>query len=260
LRQFNPIAELASTNGDSKEYTFLMFANTYNVHYPAISNDPIFPATTETLCPQSTEEICWNNTMLPSSVLGCTERAEVCYPDLDNCFDVWAPNALPEVLSAPWAGAEETYLVMLGLNYSDFGDLLSTRHALLLNATQQIIGNKLSLALDPDQWKLEVKRLFSMGLLRAKMEMLAVAQGIRANYSGYYNVLPEENRGVCQKVKVQVKGYTNISFVGLMLALILPLMLGLEIGGAPLLIWAGCGVWWGFQLIKQLRLMGCFKS
>jgi hypothetical protein len=99
-----------------------------------------------------------------------------------------------------------------------------------------------------------------MGLLRAKMEMLAVAQGIRANYSGYYNVLPEENRGVCQKVKVQVKGYTNISFVGLMLALILPLMLGLEIGGAPLLIWAGCGVWWGFQLIKQLRLMGCFNS
>jgi hypothetical protein len=142
-----------------------MFANTYNVHYPAVSNDPIFPATTETFCPQSTEEICWNNTMLPSSVLGCTERAEVCYPDLDHCFNVWAPNALSDVLSAPWVGAEEKYLVMLGLNYSDFGDLLSTSHALLLNATQQIIGNKLSLALDPDQWKLEVKRLFSMGLL-----------------------------------------------------------------------------------------------
>jgi hypothetical protein len=98
-----------------------------------------------------------------------------------------------------------------------------------------------------------------MGLLRAKMEMLAVAQGIRANYAGYYNVLPEENKGLCRKVKVQVKRYTNISFVGFMLAIILPLILGLEIGGAPLLIWAGNGVWWIFQLVKQLRLMGCFS-
>ncbi|KAF4633471.1 hypothetical protein G7Y89_g4643 [Cudoniella acicularis] len=213
LGEFTPIAELTSRNGDPREYTFLMFVNTYGVHYPNISNDPIFPATTQTLCPNSTQT-CWSDTILPSSVLGCTELAEVCYPDSDHCFDAFAPNVLDNMLSAGWPGpgTQETYLAMLGLRYSDFGNLLSTRHGLLLNATQQIVGNRLSQALDPYQWKLEVKRLFDMGLLRAKMEMLAVVRGNRANQVGYNNVLPADHRGLCQKIKFQVNGYVNDNY------------------------------------------------
>jgi hypothetical protein len=232
-----------------------MFMNTFNVQYPNISNDPIFPALTQTLWPRSTAT-CWNNTILPSSVLGCTERAEVCYPDSDHCFDVWAPNALDKMLSANWTGAEETYLTMLGLSYSNFGDLLSTRHGLLLNATQQIIGNRLSQALDPYQWKLEVRRLFYMGLLRAKLEMLAVVRGLRASNAGYQDILPANRRSICQKVKFQTKGYTNISFVGLLLAILLPLIFGCEIRGHPPVVWVALGVQGLCRFAQLLGRMG----
>jgi hypothetical protein len=40
---------------------------------------------------------------------------------------------------------------MFSLNYSDFGSLLSTKHGFLLDATQQIVGNHVSQALDPNQ-------------------------------------------------------------------------------------------------------------
>jgi len=258
-RDFKPIPDLASANGDPTEYPFVMFMNTFKVHYPNISNDPIFPAKTRTLCPRS-NETCWNNTILPSSVLGCTERAEVCYPDSDHCFDVWAPKALDNMLSANWTGAEEIFLTMLGLSYSNFGDLLSTRHGLLLNATQRIIGNRLSQALDPYQWKLEVKRLFYMGLLRAKMEMLAVVRGTRANNAGYQNILPASRRDICQKVKFQAKGYTNISFLGLLLAILLPLIFGFEIRKHPPTVWVALGVRQLFRLVQMLGRMVGSKS
>jgi uncharacterized membrane protein len=149
---------------------------------------------------------------------------------------------------------------MLGLSYSNFGDLLSTRHGLLLNATQQIIGNRLSQALDPYQWKLEVERLFYMGLLRAKMEMLAVVRGTRANDTGYQDILPADRRGVCQKVKFQAEGYTNISFSGLLLAIILPLIFGFEIRENPPVIWGALGVWRLFRFVHFLGRMVRSKS
>jgi hypothetical protein len=164
---------------------------------------------------------------------------------MDNCRDVWDPNTLEYFFSASWRGAEEAALVMFRLNYSSFGDALSTRHGLLLNATAQIVGNRLSQSLDHGQWQLEVRRLFAMSLLRARMEMLAVVRGTRANYPGYNDILPPAHRGFCRKFMFVAKGYVDLSFVGILLAAILPPLLGLlgvEFMEKPTVVWFIVGV------------------
>jgi hypothetical protein len=56
------------------------------------------------------------------------------------------------------------------------------------------------------------------------MEILAVARGDRSNFPGYTDILPHEYRSVCGKVKFQAKGYVNLSLVGIMCAIFLPML------------------------------------
>lgn len=179
---------------------------------------------------------------------------------MDKCFDVWAPGALDGLSLADWDGAEEAYLAMFGLMYSDFGDILSTKHGLLLNATQQIVGNKLSQALDPEQWKLEVRRLFDMSLLRTKMEILAVARGTRANMPNYINTMPPQYSGMCRKVIFVVRGYTNLSFAGIMCAVFLPVLVGFEIREKLLLEWFFVGVSWFIHSLVVRTIMAVSRQ
>ena len=214
----------------------MAFVNIFNLQYPEISVDPIFPATNSSPCSYS-NQTCWEDSFLPASVLGCTELAEVCSPTLDTCYDVWDPNTFNTLSSVDWDGAEETYLTMFGLNYSDFGSTLSTKHGFLLDATRRIVGSRVSQSLDPEQWKLEVRRLFGMSLLRTKFEMLYVVHGTRANELGYINVLPDLYQGVCGKFMFQANGYKNISFIGILAAIFTPLFLGLEYKEKAPIVW-----------------------
>jgi hypothetical protein len=154
---------------------------------------------------------------------------------MDHCYDVWDPSTFDNLSSATWTGSEEALLVMFALQYSDFGSILSTRHGLLLDATRRIIGNRVSqpLSLNPTQWELEVRRLFDMSLLRTKFEMLAVVRGSRANSTGYGDILPSVRRGVCGKFIFKAKGYKNMSFIGILLTIFVPIFLGTEIRGEP---------------------------
>lgn len=207
------------------------------MHYPTISTDPIFRAITETNCPSS-NQTCYKNSQLPASVLGCTELAQVCYPTTDNCYNVWNPDILGTLNSTEGNGADETLLTMFGLNYSDFGSTLSTRHGLLLDVTRRIVGNRMCQSLDPDQWNLEVQRLFEMSLLRVKWEMLAVVQGTRASqYPSYINKLSSNHRGACRKYMFPVNGYMNISLVGFLVVLFIPPILGFEYKNRILIEW-----------------------
>lgn len=225
-------------------YVFLAFVDTFNLAYPLASYDPIFSATAPSTCNNSTQT-CWKNSLQRASVLGCTELAQVCSSAKgDDCIDVWAPNAFTDLLSKNWSTAEEAFLIMFGLNYSDFGDTLSTRHGFLLDATRRIVGNRLSqpLSVNPEQWQLEVRRLFEMSLLRVKMEMLAVVGGTRYG-PGYTDALPSQYRGACRKFKFQARGYKNLSFVGVLVVFCVPILVGLEIGGNILLVWFLVSIW-----------------
>jgi hypothetical protein len=225
-------------------YVFLAFVDTFNLEYPSPSYDPIFSATAPSTCRDSTQT-CWKNSLQRASVLGCTELAQVCSSSKGgDCIDVWAPNAFTDLLSKNWSTAEEAFLIIFGLNYSDFGDTLSTRHGFLLDATRRIDGNRLSqsLSVNLEQWQLEARRLFEMSLLRVKMEMLAIVRGTRYG-PGYMDVLPGQYRGACRKFKFQAGGYKNLSFVGVLMVIFVPILVGLEIGENILLVWFLVGIW-----------------
>jgi hypothetical protein len=220
---------------------FIAFVNTFNLQYPNSSRDPIFPATTPSNCSYN-NKTCYTDSLLRASVLGCTELAEVCFPTSHTCYNVWNPDTFENISSADWHGADEALLTMFGLNYSDFGSTLSTRHGFLLDVTRRITGNRISQSLDPEQWKLEVRRLFGMSLLRAKWEMLLAVRGTRASEPGYIDILPPNRRSVCRKFMFQAEGYKNISFVGILAAIFIPPLLGLEYKKKAYIEWLLAGI------------------
>jgi len=162
---------------------------------------------------------------------------------MDHCYDVWDPSTYQELSSATWAGAEEALLVWFALSYSDFGNTLATRHGFLLEATRRIIGNRLSEALDPNQWELELRRLFEMSLIRAKYEMLYIVRGTTVNQPGYIDILPPQFGDVCNKFAFQVKGFQNMTLVGILIVFCLPIFLGFEIKKEPPVVWSIVGAW-----------------
>jgi hypothetical protein len=162
---------------------------------------------------------------------------------MDHCYDVWDPSTYQELSSATWAGAEEALLVWFARSYSDFGNTLATRHGFLLEATRRIISNRLSEALDPNQWELEVRRLFEMSLIRAKYEMLYIVRGTTINQSGYTDILPPQFGDVCDKFAFQVKGFQNMTLVGILIVFCLPIFLGFEIRKEPPVVLSIIGAW-----------------
>jgi hypothetical protein len=172
---------------------------------------------------------------------------------MSKCYDVWTPGLLEDLAKDNGSGAAERYLVAFALQNSDFGNTTATRHSFLLNATQQIVDHHLSQPLDPEQWKLEVRRLFDMSLLRIKFEILAAARGDRASFQNYNNILPFAYREVCGKVKYQVKGYVNLSLVGLLCAIFLPIVLGLPINEKTSIEWV---LFYSYRLVVFLISYG----
>ncbi|KAH0534045.1 hypothetical protein FGG08_007352 [Glutinoglossum americanum] len=196
LRQFLPIAGLNSTNPLS--HTILAFLTIFNIEYPYPITDPIFSALTN--CTSDLNKQCFKNKILHASVLGCTESALLCPPSSrdpksEECLDVFSYTNITDLLTAikTWgtgkaarADLGASALLAQGLFYSDLANTLATRHGFLLNATGLITGSRTSqpLSTNPPQWQLEVKRLFEIGILRAKMEMLAVVRGKRGGLAG----------------------------------------------------------------------------
>jgi hypothetical protein len=131
--------------------------------------------------------------------------------------------------------------------HSGLATTLSTRGGYLLDATRRIVENHMSLPLEKEQWKLEVRRLFDMALLRIKFEMMFVVLGTRSSEEGFVKLLPTTLRGACEKYKFQANGYKNLSFVGMLAAALMPLLLGLEFAVSsrrmPLVAWIVVGIW-----------------
>lgn len=173
---------------------------------------------------------------------------------MDTCYDVWAPEFLADLVQDNSSGAAERYLVAFALQNSDFGNTTATRHGFLLDATRRIVGNRLSQPLDTEQWKLEARRLFEMSLLRMKFEILAAARGDRAGFRNYTNILPPLYQEVCGKVKYQVNGFVNLSLIGLLCAILLPVILGLPLEKRTPIQWLLIGAY------RMIRLLIYFPT
>jgi hypothetical protein len=175
----------------------------FNVQYPEPSEDPIFPARMH-ISSNSTNPAYielgnyWLNREPHSGALGCVESATICTPSKDRCGDPWVDNSLPLI-------SDEMNAVFWAMYHSGFWSTIRTRTALELDVSRRVIDATLSLPLAEEQWKLEARRLFEMGLVRAQLEALEVARGTRAELSGFKNFLDVNRRGVCHKVKFQAK-------------------------------------------------------
>lgn len=229
--QIGSLAQLQVSNG----HLTLLFANTFNILYQNKSLDPIFGAADETPCSLN-NGTCYTSFRLQAALLGCVEAAEVCSPK-SGCIDIWAPGGLKKIMNSspaedPLAG--EMSLVAFALNSTDFASTISTRHGLILDATNRIIGSKSSLPLLQDQWKLEAERLFGISILRAKMELFYAVLGTRVGKAGFTDITTQPFAEACKSVQFQAVGWVNLSWVGLWVLTVVPLALAIVAGAAEL--------------------------
>jgi len=218
-----------------------IFINALNLGYPARSDDPIFPAR------QYVDDVnMWIDDRPHPSVLGCVELAEICpseNPAPGECSNPWGETFEDRTAWMNWNTREEAFLVWSGIQHSSFGTTLDTLRSFHLDATRRITFNRLSLPLDPEQWKLEVRRLFDMAIFRTKIEMLYVVRGSRASEPGFEKVVVPNLEGSCRKYKFQAQGYKNLSFFGILCAALGPLLMGLSIAEKPPIAWIAVGAW-----------------
>jgi hypothetical protein len=226
------------------------------MQYSEPSSDPIFPGQdrSDEVC-SGVDLPCWVNMSPRPTVLGCVELAQVCTPSGSECFDPWSKDQANQTSWSNWATAEEAFLIWCGIMQSSFGNTLSTRGSYLLDATRRVVIDHMSLPLDKEQWKIEVRRLFDMAILRVKAEMLYVVQGTQSSEPGFVKLMTDKVTGACTKYKFQAKGYKNISVAGIMVVGLAPLLLGIEVGASPkrkpLIAWIVVGVW------KLVKLFYC---
>jgi hypothetical protein len=69
----------------------------------------------------------------------------------------------------------------------------------------------------------------------------------RSSQPGFENFWPTDLRGSCKKYKFQANRYKNLSFVGMLIAALMPQLLDLEFASSsrqlPLIAWIVIGIW-----------------
>jgi hypothetical protein len=119
---------------------------------------------------------CWIKMSPSPTVLGCVESAQVCTLSLQECYDPWSSEVFNRTSWTSWSTAQEAFLIWCGILQSSLESTLVTRGGYLLDATQRIVLNHMTLPLEKEQWKLEVQRLFDMAILRKIRNNVRCAQ------------------------------------------------------------------------------------
>ena len=220
-----PLPEFSSDAGK----VTLIFIQVIAMFYPSKSNDPIFPADYPSSVKNKTF---WMNSLNHASVLGCAEEYEICDAKIALCwnstlieheqskrridpsFDGTSP------VSSTRFSEEETatfLAIQLALIQSNLYNSIRMRGASALDA-QYRYNDKISVALDSQQWKLELEKMFRVSLARAQIELVNIASGTWSKTPGFVNHMnPLQRHYVCKMVKVQTNEKNSVSFRGLVL-------------------------------------------
>ena len=167
----------------------LIFISTFGVWYPQVSADSIFPAKLPFAVTNTTISV-WLTDAWHSNVLGCVELCEIC-TSLDQCFNAYDLITGLKHKTSEWLVLSESLL------FSSIADSLGRRGGQNLDATKRILSEPNSFQLEQEQWKLEVRRLYEMSLIRIQMKVLEIAQGTAANIPGAENYLSQTYRDIC---------------------------------------------------------------
>lgn len=215
----------------------LLFISAFGVWYPQVSADPIFPAKLpfEFKAINTTIPV-WLSDAWHSNVLGCVELCEI-FTSLNQCLNAYDLVTGLKLKTSEWLVLLESLLL------SSIASSLGHRGGQNLDATKRILNEPISFQLEEEQWKLEVRRLYEISLIRIQMKILEIVQGTAADIPEAKNFLPPKYRDICGMIKLPAKGYRNLSLVGILIAISLPPFIGLSIKQHPPVWWTILGFW-----------------
>ena len=189
----------------------IIFVSSMHIYHTKPSFDPIFHAA-EPRYLQDLGEPYYYNADPRARALACVDTTELCSPDSKPCWSMTMPVP-PNVPLNP-----AYWLTKWSLENSNIYDSIKWRLGTALLA-QQSISQSVSHPLSPDQWQVEVSRLFATSLARIQYDAWGIATGEDRERPGYVEVTPDEAKGrLCKLYKFKTADYTNVNlaaFVGL---------------------------------------------
>jgi hypothetical protein len=197
-------------NDTAGETATLIIVSNLGIGYPKKQDDPIFPA-------ETTYDNNWYyNTRWHGGVLACFDRKYICTPDA-QCVTL---RTLGSLAYDDNEHARVTSYLYFSLLMSSIGSSIGYRGAEGLDANSKLIG-ALSLALDTEQWKVEVLQLFQTSLARIQIYARNIARGSQNTpLYGRINFMDTTPRlrGLCNMYKFKSTGWRNISIAGFLSA------------------------------------------
>ena len=187
--------------------TTIFFIRPVNIAYFGPSGDPIFPVVANVPTPDGL--MAWGNPLLRSSVLGCADLSEI--RDIETGY-IWIPKALDynQLYSLDIEKKRLLTLLLISLWQSNAWSAATSRPGSRFDVQSKLVGS-LSQALDYEQWKVEVRKMFETSLARIQGDVLDLARGVGKDRPYARNYLIEENMPLCRVVKFQSVGWKNIS-------------------------------------------------
>jgi hypothetical protein len=183
----------------------------------------------------------WN--ALPySTVLACVESFEIRNP---RSGATWFPRYqdTSQLLLPEWHHPSTFQSIqILNMSYVAFSKQYS--NALTLESRHFQVHRKVqsffSAPLSRDQWKVEVRKMFTTRLALLQQNVLGIAQGVGYDLPTARNVLLDYGRDGCAKIMFQSREWKNISLLGLIGLLILAAVvcvLTTKVGQTTVLVW-----------------------
>jgi hypothetical protein len=189
-------------------------------------NDPIFPAHTQVQVNigKGTPSTFWWNNNTRAGVLGCADSYRICIDSRGSqCWDMTNATHALRHFSHDLTRQRALFLVLVALTNSNARNLVNTRGAAVLNATDQvkrIIGIRLA----EEQWKVEVANIFEASLAGMQIRVFDYARGTYASHPNMIDrtpsILEDPSTNVRAAVEISTmykfrnSTYKNVSAVG----------------------------------------------
>jgi hypothetical protein len=202
----------------------LIFTSALRIFYPAVNNDPIFPADETFDRFKDGSELWYYKSDPKARVIGCVDRNEMCTENGTTC---WTLEDEPAEIRLP----SEYWFMKFALAKATIYDAIQTRLGDALIAQEMVTGyQSRDLVADPDHpWKLhwmrETERLFQTSLARIQFDAWSIGSGEdekRVLNDGYSNYTDVEAGNLCGLFKFKSTQYSNILvgwYIGLLFLL-----------------------------------------
>ena len=208
----------------------MLFIQPVDISYPSKSEDPIFPADFSFPLHNRTY---WISSLKHSTILGCVDEYEICDPNgKPRCWNGTFISQEQSQLGTDPAFRGSTLITSADFSHTDRMTFLTVQLALIQSNTYNSIRMRCAGALDAQgrnneasstalqsqQWKLELEKIFRVSLARAQVELVNIASGTWSKTPGFVDfITPFQKQYICGMIKVQTNDKSGVSFGGLIM-------------------------------------------